>query len=111
MGEPDTWKMVRTTENRELNMHMKAGSVVRTADGTWSTRVFSSGDLNTLFGTSGITWGMGNSVCFFANGDWNANPHAICSAYADGYWWAQSTDSTNLKASAIRINYLAIGWG
>lgn len=92
-------------------LYIKAGSKVFQTASTNTVPVFTSDDLNTLFGTSGIAWGMSNSVCFFANGAWESQKIPVCAVCYQNVWNMVSTTGANFgDGSWFRVSYLAIGW-
>ena len=92
-------------------LYIKAGSKVFRTTAANAIPIFTSDDLNTLFGTSGVAWGIGNSVCFFVNGAWEAQRIPVCAACYQNVWNMVSTTGANFgDGSWFRVNYLAIGW-
>ena len=100
-----------TVSGKTNGLYIKAGTKVITTTESSQVAVFTSADLNTLFGTSGITWDNTNSVCFFSNGDWSAKSTPICSMFYSGKWRIMTTDWSKFTSGAsFRVNYIAIGW-
>lgn len=100
------------TVGGKLNgLYIKAGCKIFQTTAVDSIPIFTSDDLNTLFGTSGVAWGMSNSVCFFANGAWEAQRIPVCAACNHNVWNMVSANGANFGDGAwFRVNYLAIGW-
>ena len=100
-----------TVSGKTNGLYIKAGTKVITTTESSQVAVFTSADLNTLFGTSGITWDNTNSVCFFSNGDWSAKSTPICAMFYSGKWRIITTDWSKFTSGAsFRVNYIAIGW-
>ena len=100
-----------TVSGKTNGLYIKAGTKVITTTESSQVAVFTSADLNTLFGTSGITWDNTNSVCFFSNGDWSAKSTPICAMFYSGKWRIMTTDWSKFTSGAsFRVNYIAIGW-
>ena len=92
-------------------LYIKTGSKVFQTTAANAIPIFTSDDLNTLFGTSGVAWGMSNSVCFFANGAWEAQSIPVCAACNHNVWNMVSTTGENFgDGSWFRVSYLVIGW-
>ena len=100
-----------TVDGKLNGLYIKAGCKIFQTTAANAIPVFTSDDLNTLFGTSGIAWGMSNSVCFFANGAWEAQRIPVCAACNHNVWNMVSANGANFGDGAwFRVNYLAIGW-
>lgn len=92
-------------------LYIKAGCKIFQTTAANAIPIFTSDDLNTLFGTSGIAWGMSNSVCFFANGAWESQKIPVCAVCYQNVWNMVSTTGANFgDGSWFRVSYLAIGW-
>ena len=102
------------TVNGELNgMKQKAGwKVVATTTDSNRALLFSSSALNTLFGTTGVTYTNANMVIVASNGDWSAYQNGIVAAcYSDaGNWYVTTANGQNFDVTQIRVNYIAVAF-
>ena len=98
------------TVQRAFNgMRIKAGvKVITTTDTTNRAELFTSDQLNTLFGTSGVTYDASNSVVVVANGDYAAQSKNITAGFVNSKWAIFSADGSNLLTGGLRVNYIAI---
>lgn len=98
------------TVQRAFNgMRIKAGvKVITTTSTTNRAELFTSDQLNTLFGTSGVTYDSSNSVVVVANGDYEAQSKNITAGFVNSKWAIFSADGSNLLTGGLRVNYIAI---
>lgn len=98
------------TVQRAFNgMRIKAGvKVITTTSTTNRAELFTSDQLNTLFGTSGVTYDSSNSVVVVANGDYAAQSKNITAGFVNSKWAIFSADGSNLLTGGLRVNYIAI---
>ena len=90
---------------------IRAGTVVRTTTASRSFMLFSNSQLNSLFGTTGVTYSFSNTVVLAMNGDFRAQSHTVTTAYISddgGSFWVFTGDFSNFSAGNIRINYVVI---
>lgn len=98
------------TVQRAFNgMMIKAGTkIVTTANTTNRAELFTSDQLNTLFGTSGVTYNATNSVVVVANGDYETQSKNITAGFVNSKWAIFSADGSNLLTGGLRVNYVAV---
>ena len=98
------------TVQRAFNgMRIKAGTkIVTTANTTNRAELFTSDQLNTLFGTSGVTYNATNSVVVVANGDYETQSKNITAGFVNSKWAIFSADGSNLLTGGLRVNYVAV---
>ena len=100
------------TVSGELNgMKQKAGwKVVSTSSDSNRALLFTSSALNTLFGTTGVTYTNANMVIVASNGDWSAYQKgivAVCDSDT-GNWYVSPADGSNFNVTQICVNYVAV---
>lgn len=86
--------------------------IVETNSSSYMAKVFTSSQLNTLFGTSGVSYTNANCVVIGMTGDYAAFSNPIVTGYnpSDTSWYIYSTNGNSLPAGQVRINYLAIAF-
>lgn len=98
------------TVQRAFNgMRIKAGvKIITTPTTSARAELFNSDTLNTLFGTTGVSYTNGNCVVLAANGDYDFHPRVVTSGYVNSKWAVFTADAGNFTISTMRVNYIAI---
>lgn len=90
-------------------MRIKAGvKIITTPTTSARAELFNSDTLNTLFGTTGVSYTNGNCVVLAANGDYDFHPRVVTSGYVNSKWAVFTADAGNFTISTMRVNYIAI---
>ena len=98
------------TVQRAFNgMRIKAGvKIITTPTTSARAELFNSDTLNTLFGTTGVSYTNGNCVVLAANGDYGFHPRVVTSGYVNSKWAVFTADAGNFTIATMRVNYIAI---
>lgn len=98
------------TVQRAFNgMRIKAGvKIITTPTTSARAELFNSDTLNTLFGTTGVSYTNGNCVVLAANGDYDFHPRVVTTGYVNSKWAVFTADAGNFTSSTMRVNYIAI---
>ena len=98
------------TVQRAFNgMSIKAGvKIITTPTTSARAELFNSDTLNTLFGTTGVSYTNGNCVVLASNGDYDFHPRVVTSGYVNSKWAVFTADAGNFTISTMRVNYIAI---
>lgn len=89
------------------SVKLRAGATVVTVAASTENKIFTYGDLDTLFGVAPGTCTYANVMVFASNGDYASNQHFIAGTHnkSDGVYMASTTA---MSAGGFRLHYLAI---
>ena len=106
-GEPE-WKDW-DTDKTQIRTGTK--TVAASGNGSYHT-LFTSAQLNTLFGTTGVTYDASNTTVVAVNGGYTDVQKIFAIAYSSstGVWYVRTADGSNFPAANLTVNYIVTTW-
>ena len=106
-------KLTAQVECLPAGIKIRTGTktVAASGNGSYHT-LFTSAQLNTLFGTTGVTYDASNTTVVAVNGGYTDVQKIFAMAYSSstGVWYVRTADGSTFPAANLTVNYIVTTW-